>query len=110
MKFLTVFSLILSFLMINTWTKKAEAEVQKPEAASFAIYAIHELVLKTDTDTKEFDLYGGILEEFGFHSSAKDCAFIIQEETRQKRVAAALTTAIQAKYMFEDLHEKSLSK
>ena len=63
-----------------------------------------------NTDTKEFDLYGGILEEFGFHSSAKDCAFIIQEETRQKRVAAALTTAIQAKYMFEDLHEKSLSK
>jgi len=59
------------------------------------------------TDINQY-LFGAILEEFGFHSSSKDCQFIVQEDTRAARVDAALATAVQVKYYMDD--KKRLSK
>jgi len=56
----------------------------------------------TDTDTQRFEKFGAILEEFGFHSSSRDCKFIVQEETRAARVDAALATAVQVMYHLEN--------
>jgi N-acetylmuramoyl-L-alanine amidase len=47
--------------------------------------------LLRETDLKEFDKFGSILDEWGFHTSGKDCQKII--ETRNERVSACLKTA-----------------
>ena len=44
--------------------------------------------------------FAAILEEFGFHTSAQDCQFII--DNREKRVNAALKTALFAKEYFKN--------
>lgn len=46
------------------------------------------------TDLKEFSNFGAMLEEFGFHTSKKDCEFITNPHIRKKRVAANLKTAL----------------
>lgn len=46
-----------------------------------------------ETDLNEFDYFGAVLEEWGFHSSVEDCEFIVKEENRKSRVLAAFTTA-----------------
>lgn len=47
------------------------------------------------TDLVEFDRFGAILDEWGFHTSAKDCKFIIN--SRKERVQACLNTALWVK-------------
>ena len=54
------------------------------------------------TDTQKFKKFGAILEEFGFHSSPKDCEFIVQESTRAARVDAAVATAVQVLYHLDN--------
>lgn len=44
-----------------------------------------------ETDLEEFDKFGAILDEWGFHTSAADCQFII--DSRKERVKACLKTA-----------------
>ncbi|WMX15233.1 MULTISPECIES: N-acetylmuramoyl-L-alanine amidase [unclassified Aureispira] len=46
-----------------------------------------------ETDLQEFNWFGAILEEWGFHTSKTDANFIIKPENRKKRVAASLKTA-----------------
>jgi len=50
-----------------------------------------------NTDLVYYAKFGAILEEFGFHTSAVDCEFII--EHRQQRADAALLTALWTKEM-----------
>ena len=50
-----------------------------------------------NTDLVYYAKFGAILEEFGFHTSAVDCEFII--EHRQHRAEAALMTALWTKEM-----------
>ena len=50
-----------------------------------------------NTDLIFYPKFGAILEEFGFHTSAVDCKFII--EHRQQRTNAALFTALWTKEM-----------
>lgn len=45
-----------------------------------------------ETDLSEFEDFGAILDEWGFHTSAADCQFII--DTREQRVNACLKTAL----------------
>jgi N-acetylmuramoyl-L-alanine amidase len=45
--------------------------------------------------------YGAILEEFGFHTSSKDCQFIV--DNRESRSLAALKTAIYAQRYFNKI-------
>ena len=45
--------------------------------------------------------YGAILEEFGFHTSSKDCQFIV--DNRESRALAALKTAIYAQIYFNKI-------
>ncbi len=47
--------------------------------------------LLRETDLKEFDKFGSILDEWGFHTSGKDCQKIMG--TRNERVSACLKTA-----------------
>ena len=44
-----------------------------------------------ETNLYEYTRFGAILEEWGFHTSSKDCQFILN--TRKERVEAALMTA-----------------
>jgi N-acetylmuramoyl-L-alanine amidase len=44
-----------------------------------------------ETDLKEFNKFGAILDEWGFHTSGKDCEKIMS--TRTQRVKACLETA-----------------
>jgi N-acetylmuramoyl-L-alanine amidase len=53
-----------------------------------------------ETDLREFDKFGAILDEWGFHSSAKDCEKIIS--TRTERVNACLATAEWVKNKLND--------
>tara|TARA_B100000963_G_scaffold110861_1_gene96478 strand:+ start:1782 stop:2693 length:912 start_codon:yes stop_codon:yes gene_type:complete len=53
-----------------------------------------------NTDLEYFTNFGAILEEFGFHTSAKDCQFIVTH--RDERTDAALATAIWTKMQMED--------
>lgn len=46
------------------------------------------------TDLKEFKYFGAMLEEFGFHTSKKDCEFITNPDIRKKRVEANVKTAL----------------
>jgi len=45
------------------------------------------------TDLSEFDWFGSILDEWGFHTSATDCEFITEPKNRDLRVEACLKTA-----------------
>ncbi len=54
-----------------------------------------------NTDLIFYPKFGAILEEFGFHTSAVDCQFII--EKRQQRVEAALITALWTKEMMSKI-------
>lgn len=47
-----------------------------------------------ETDLQKFPFFGAILEEFGFHTSSRDCKFIINPKTRINRVKASAKTAI----------------
>jgi hypothetical protein len=54
-----------------------------------------------ETDLTEFkDFFGAILDEWGFHSSSKDVAFITAPETRAQRVQACLKTALWVRDQF----------
>ena len=53
-----------------------------------------------NTDLEYFTNFGAILEEFGFHTSSKDCEFIVKH--RDERTDAALATAIWTKIQMED--------
>jgi N-acetylmuramoyl-L-alanine amidase len=54
-----------------------------------------------ETDLTEFkDFFGAILDEWGFHSSSKDAAFITAPETREQRVQACLKTALWVRDQF----------
>ena len=57
MKTLTVFSILLVFLMINACTQQVETKVEKPKVSTSEVYAIHELELKADVDAKEFESF-----------------------------------------------------
>ena len=48
-----------------------------------------------NTDLEHFPNFGSILEEFGFHTSSKDCEFIVTH--RKERVEAAIKTAVWTK-------------
>jgi hypothetical protein len=48
-----------------------------------------------NTDLIYYAKFGAILEEFGFHTSAVDCEFIVNH--RKPRTAAALMTALWTK-------------
>jgi len=61
MKTLTVFSIVLVFLMMNACTQQVETKVEKPKVSTLEVYAIHELELKADVDAKEFETF--ILKE-----------------------------------------------
>ena len=54
-----------------------------------------------NTDLVYYAKFGAILEEFGFHTSAVDCEFII--EHRQHRAEAALSTALWTKEMMSKI-------
>jgi len=54
-----------------------------------------------NTDLVYYAKFGAILEEFGFHTSAVDCVFII--EHRQQRADAALITALWTKEMMSKI-------
>lgn len=54
-----------------------------------------------NTDLVYYAKFGAILEEFGFHTSAVDCEFII--EHRQHRAEAALMTALWTKEMMSKI-------
>lgn len=53
-----------------------------------------------ETDLKEFDQFGAILDEWGFHTSAADCQFIL--DSREERVKACLKTAQWVKNKLEE--------
>lgn len=54
-----------------------------------------------ETDLVEFlDFFGAILEEWGFHTSSKDAAFITNPTTRMQRVQASLKTALWVRNQF----------
>lgn len=55
-------------------------------------YEVNFQILR-ETDLNEFNWFGAILEEWGFHTSKTDAQFIIDPKNREKRVAAALATA-----------------
>jgi len=55
-------------------------------------YEVNFQILR-ETDLKEFEWFGAILEEWGFHTSKTDSKFIIDPKNRKKRVEAALATA-----------------
>ena len=57
MKNLTVLSIVLVFLMMNACTQKVEKIVEKPKVSASEVYAIHELELKADIDTTEFETF-----------------------------------------------------
>ena len=57
MRTLIVFSILLSFLMINACTQKVESKVEEPKVSTAEIYAIHDLELKSDVDVKEFETF-----------------------------------------------------
>jgi peptidoglycan hydrolase-like protein with peptidoglycan-binding domain len=54
-----------------------------------------------NTDLEYYAKFGAILEEFGFHTSAVDCEFIL--EHRQHRAEAALMTALWTKKMMSKI-------
>ncbi len=54
-----------------------------------------------ETDLEEFFWFGAILDEWGFHTSEKDCNFIIG--SREARVAATLNTTIWVKNKLEKI-------
>ena len=56
-----------------------------------------------DTDNGKFEMFGAILEEWGFHTSRKDTLFITKQENRKRRVQAAVATAFKAKVLFNQL-------
>lgn len=53
-----------------------------------------------ETDLQEFNWFGAILEEWGFHSSSKDVQFITNNDNRFKRVEAGLKTALWVRDQF----------
>ena len=57
------------------------------------------IISKSELSTQK--KYAAILEEFGFHTSSKDCKFII--DNREQRAIAALKTAIYAQNYFSRL-------
>jgi len=46
-----------------------------------------------ETDLREFMWFGAILDEWGFHTSSTDAAFIIDSKNRQRRIDACVKTA-----------------
>jgi N-acetylmuramoyl-L-alanine amidase len=54
-----------------------------------------------ETDLPTFYNFGAILEEWGFHTSKKDCEFIVSETGRNFRVLCALKTAVKVKAELE---------
>ena len=57
MKTLIVFSIVLSFIMINACTQQVETKVEKPKVSALEVYSIHELEIKPDVDLKEFETF-----------------------------------------------------
>ena len=57
MKNLTVFSIVLVFLMIIACTQEVETIVEKPKVLTTAIYSVHDIELNADVDTKEFETF-----------------------------------------------------
>ena len=57
MKALVVISILLSFIMMNACTQKVESDVKINTALSPDVYAIHNLELKPEVDTKEFEKF-----------------------------------------------------
>ncbi len=54
-----------------------------------------------ETDLLEFQhQFGAILSEWGFHTSSKDAQFIVDPDTREKRVEACFKTALWVKTQF----------
>lgn len=61
-----------------------------------------------ETDLEEFEFFGSILEEWGFHSSKTDAQLIVSDRMRSSRVAAALTTAFWVKEHLNELRKARL--
>ncbi len=57
MKNLMVFSILLAFLMINACTQKVETKVEKPKESTLEVYSIHEIEIKANVDTTEFETF-----------------------------------------------------
>ncbi len=57
MKNLTVFSIVLVSLMIMGCTKTIETRGEKTNLLTTEIYAVHDVELNADVDTKEFETF-----------------------------------------------------
>ena len=57
MKKIIGISIVLSFIMMNAFAQKVETKVEKPRVSSSEVYAIHEIELKANVDTKEFETF-----------------------------------------------------
>jgi len=55
------------------------------------------------TDNAHSPNFGAILDEWGFHTSKKDCEFIVDQKNRDKHVSASIKTAIWTKNLMENL-------
>ena len=53
MKTLIVFSVVLSFIMMNAYAQK----VDKPKVSTSEVYSVHQIELKADVDAKEFETF-----------------------------------------------------
>jgi len=79
---------------VNNWTfRKQTKDGDVDYEANFQILA--------ETDLNEFNWFGAILDEWGFHTSSLDCELITSPQNRLDRVAACLKTAIWVKSELE---------
>jgi len=57
MKTLSGIAIGLALLMLNAYTPNVETKVDKSEESTFEVYSIHELEIKPDVDSKEFETF-----------------------------------------------------
>lgn len=57
MKKIIGISIVLSFIMMNAFAQKVESKVEKSTLSTSEVYAIHEIELKANVDTKEFETF-----------------------------------------------------
>ena len=57
MKKIIGISIVLSFIMMNAFTQKAETKVEKPTGSTSEVICIHDLQLKPGVNVKEFEIF-----------------------------------------------------
>lgn len=88
---------VKSIIGLNNWIYRTQSHKDGDED-----FEVNFQILR-ETDLAEFEWFGAILEEWGFHTSKTDTEFITA--TRIKRVKAALATA---KWVKEQLQAKNI--